>query len=57
MGSELSEEEILREFGRCWLDAGLSCGEGPLRGVEAMAMGSGGVGLGRVVWGSDYPGK
>ncbi|EIM88074.1 amidohydrolase 2 [Stereum hirsutum FP-91666 SS1] len=56
MGSEMSEEAILREFGRCWLDCGLSCGEGSLRGVEAMTAGGGeGGGLGRVVYGSDYP--
>lgn len=57
MGSEVSEEGILGEFGRVWLECGLSCGEGSLRGVEGMGGEGEGGGLGRVVYGSDYPGE
>ena len=59
MGSPLSEAEMLREFTKFWLDGALSCGNVTLRAVEEMTAGVEGneTGLGRVVYGSDYPGK
>lgn len=57
MGATLSEEEILIEFRRFWLDTALSGGGGPLtatassRGAETWSFGD------RILWGSDFPGE
>ncbi|KAA1466447.1 amidohydrolase 2 [Dentipellis sp. KUC8613] len=49
MGSELSEDEILEEFKKCWWDAALSSGKGTLSALEAWGVSE------RIVWGSDFP--
>lgn len=60
MGATLSEDEILIEFRRFWLDTALSGGggPGPLTTTVSSSCGAGTWSFGdRILWGSDFPGE